>query len=77
MVHSMRNNREILFFDETSVNNWNSACRTWMDWRDPIRKILPQKRFAVTILGGICYKSGRAYYEFGEGTKAKVVKLSL
>ena len=31
----------------------------------------------VTILGGVCYKSGLAYYEFGEKTKTKIVKLSL
>ena len=36
MIKSMQQNKELIFFDETTVNNWNGVPKVWMDKRDPV-----------------------------------------
>ena len=77
MGDAMNTDKEIVFFDETTINNWAANPRVWMDPRDPIVRMMPQVRMSITILGGICYKTGRVHYELGTKTDTKNVHRSL
>ena len=70
----MESGKEIIYFDESSINNWSSCPNIWMPMKDPIYRVIPMKRMSTTLLGGICFRSGKFYYTTDDsGTNTKSV----
>ena len=68
ICNGMQSDADIIFFDETTINNWAENPKVWMNIMDPIVRMMPQVRMSITILGGINYRTGELFYVIDQKT---------
>ena len=72
----IRDQREILFFDETSTHLWDKPLRVWrpIDKRASFHTHLPDSRGkGITVMGFISSKHDRVVYQLMDKTNKECV----
>ena len=77
IVLAYRRQENILFLDETTLNNWHHNQKVWYNLQDPMRIMLPQMRMSRTIIGSIGYKTGSFRYMITKTTNTETVRTFL
>ena len=74
LIDYMKQGREILFFDETSINSWMFPGYVWQRRTQPVYARLPTSRNrSRTVLGCMSSKRTNLWYTCDDGTNTENV----
>ena len=75
LVDRLRDDREIIYLDETSTNLWQMRKKLWMHPDNPMKVPIPaDKGKNITIIGAITTKSDQIYYRLCDTTNKQNLK---